>query len=165
MRARYVTSLMLGLAACGSEAPKPVEDATPATLVAGDYEVISEVTKLASADASIPVTKLTLGDRQVFHACVAPDGTPDPAMFVEKGDACTANNSFVRAGRLSVQYTCTRPGKGELYPNADGNFTADGYEAVVTVGTAFPGTGDYTATRRLTAKRVGVCPATIIKPA
>jgi Protein of unknown function (DUF3617) len=159
MRFIILTAVVAATAGCGKEAPKPAEAETPAMLVAGVYEVVSEVTKLASADKSVPVTKLKLGDKRTFHACVAPDGIPDPAMFVEAGDTCTANNSFVRAGRLSIQYTCNRPGKGELYPNADGNFTADGYKAVVTIGTSFPGTGDYTATRTLTAKRVGTCPA------
>jgi Protein of unknown function (DUF3617) len=165
MRFIILAALLAATAGCGSEAPKVAEPETPATLPAGDYEVVSEVTKLVSADKSVPVTRLKLGDKRTFHACVAADGIPDPAMFVEAGDTCTANNSFVRAGRLSVQYTCNRPGKGELYPNADGNFSKDGYKAVVTIGTSFPGTGDYTATRMLTARRVGNCPAQGAKPA
>ena len=153
------TATLAMLAACGSEAPKPAAVEKPKTMVAGEYEVVSEVTKLASADKSTPATTLKMGDKQVIRACVAADGTPDPAMFVEAGDACSVTNSYLRSGRLSVQYTCNRPGKGEFYPNADGNFTADGYKALVTVASAFPGDGDYTLTRTLTAKRVGACPA------
>jgi len=153
------TATLAMLAACGSEAPKPAAVEKPKTMVAGEYEVVSEVTKLASADKSTPATTLKMGDKQVIRACVAADGTPDPAMFVEAGDACSVTNSYLRSGRLSVQYTCNRPGKGELYPNADGNFTADGYKALVTVASAFTGDGDYTLTRTLTAKRVGACPA------
>ncbi len=159
MRRTIIITLALASAGCGSDAPKPVAVEKPKTLVAGEYEVLSEVTKLASVDKSVPATKLKLGDKETIRACVAADGTPDPAMFVEAGDACTATNSYARSGRLSVQYTCNRPGKGELYPNADGNFTADGYKALVTVGSAFSGDGDYTLTRTLTAKRVGNCPA------
>ena len=147
------------LAGCGSEAPAPVEVEAPKTMVAGEYEVVSEVTKLVSTDKSTPATKLKLGDKQTIRACVAADGTPDLKMFVEEGDACTVNNSYGRSGRLSVQYSCNRAGKGELYPNADGNFTPDGYKAVVTVASAFAGDGDYALTRMLTAKRVGACPA------
>lgn len=159
IRTMMTTATLAMLAACGSEAPKPVAVEKPKTMVAGEYEVTSEVTKLASADKSTPATTLKMGDKQVIRACVAADGTPDPAMFVEAGDACSVTNSYLRSGRLSVQYTCNRPGKGELYPNADGNFTADGYKALVTVASAFPGDGDYTLTRTLTAKRVGACPA------
>jgi hypothetical protein len=147
------------LAACGSEAPKPVEAATPKTLVAGDYEVSSEVTKLVSTDKTTPATSLKLGAKEVIRASVAADGTPDPKMFVEAGDKCTVTNSYARSGRLSVQYSCARAGKGDLYANADGNFSADGYQALVTAGSSFSGDGDYSLTRTLTARRVGNCPA------
>ena len=153
------TGAAIMLAACGSEASKPAAVEKPKTMVAGEYEVVSEVTMLASVDKSTPATKLKLGDKQTIRACVAADGTPDPKMFVEEGDICTANHSYGRSGRMSVQYTCNRAGKGELYPNADGNYTADGYKALVTVASAFAGDGDYALTRTLTAKRVGDCPA------
>ncbi len=159
MRIMIIAAILSATAACGSEPVKPVEAEAPATLPPGEYEVVSEVTKLASADKSIPATKLKMGQKDVIRACVAADGTPDAAMFIETGDTCTVNNSYARSGRLSVQYTCNRRGKGELYPNADGNFTADGYKAIVTVASSFPGNGDYNLTRTLTAKRVGNCPA------
>ena len=147
------------LAGCGGETRKPAEAEKPATLVAGDYAVVSEVTMLAATDRSTPATPLKLGDKKTVRACVAADGTPDPAMFVEPGDTCTATNSFARAGRLSYQYRCSRPGKGEIFPNADGNYTADGYKAVVVVASSFSSAGNYRLTRMLTAKRVGPCPA------
>lgn len=153
------TSALAMLAGCGNGAPAPAAVEKPKTMVAGEYEVVSEVTKLASSDRTTPATALKMGDKATIRACVAADGTPDPAMFVEAGDACTVTNNYGRSGRMSVQYSCTRKGKGELYPNADGNYTADGLKAVVTVASAFAGDGDYTLTRTLTAKRVGACPA------
>ena len=153
------TATLMMLAGCGNKAPEPVAVEKPKTMVAGEYEVSSEVTKLASTDKSTPATTLKLGDKDVIRACVAADGTPDPKMFVEDGDKCTVTNSYARSGRLSVQYSCSRAGKGELYANADGNFTADGYNALVTAGSSFAGDGDYSLTRTLTAKRVGNCPA------
>ena len=165
MRIMIMAALAVATAGCGNGAPKAAAVKKPKTLVAGEYEVASEVTKLASTDQSTPATSVKLGDKAVVRACVAADGTPDPAMFVEAGDSCTATNSYVRSGRLSVQYTCTRAGKGELYPNADGNYTSDGYKAVVTVGSSFAGDGDYTLTKTLTAKRVGACPAGGATPA
>ena len=159
MRNLLMLTVGLGLAACGSEAPKPAKVETPKTMAAGEYEVTSEVTKLASADKSTPATALKMGQKDIIRACVAADGTPDPAMFVETGDTCSVVNSYARSGRLSVQYSCTRKGKGDLFPNADGNFTADGYKAIVTAATTFSGDGDYVLTRMLEAKRVGDCPA------
>lgn len=159
MRILGLAMLMMATAGCGGETAEPAKAEKPRTLVAGEYEVLSEVTMLASADQSAPATKLKMGDTTTIRACVAADGTPDAAMFVEEGDKCTATNTYVRSGRMSVQYSCTRPGKGELYPNTDGNYTADGYKALVMVATSFPGPGDYKLTRTLTAKRVGDCPA------
>ena len=153
------TAGMAMLAGCGSEEPAPAAPAKAQALTPGEYEISSEVTKLASADKSTPATSLKMGDKSVTRACVAADGTLDPTMFVEAGDTCTVQNSYVKSGRLSIQYQCNRSGKGSLYPAADGDFTADGFEAIVTAATTFPGDGDYTLTRKLSAKRVGDCPA------
>lgn len=147
------------VAGCGSEAPKPVVKEKAKALLAGEYELASEVTALRSTDKSTPATRAKIGDKATYRACVAADGTLDQAMFVDKGDSCTVQNSYVRGGRLSIQYQCRRSGNGLLYPNIDGNFTADGFEAVVNTGTAFGGDGDYQMGRKLTAKRVGDCPA------
>lgn len=153
------------LTGCGGEATKPAETATAKALTPGEYEITSEVTKLVSTDKTTPATNAKLGDKSTYRACVASDGTIDPPMFVDAGDQCTKQSSYARSGRLSIQYSCTRAGKGNIYPAADGNFDAKGFEAVVTVGTAFTGDGDYNLTRRLTAKRVGNCPATPGAPA
>ena len=151
---------VLALAGCGEEkAAAPAVAETPKTLAAGEYEMTSEVTKLASADKSTPATKMKMGDKTTSKGCVGDDGVPDMALFVESGDKCTATSSYVRSGRLSIQYQCNRPGHGSLYANVDGNITADGFEAVVNSSTSFSGTGDYNLSRHLTAKRVGNCPA------
>ena len=153
---------VLTLAGCGEEkAVTPAAAETPQTLAAGEYEVSSEVTKLASADKSTPATKIKRGDKTTVKGCVGDDGKPDMALFVEAGDKCTATSSYVRSGRVSIQYQCNRPGHGGLYPNVDGNITAGGFEALVNTSTAFSGDGDYTLSRHLTAKRVGNCPAEV----
>ena len=159
MRILIIAMLVLAAAGCGNEPDAPQKAEKPKTLVAGEYEVVSEVTKLASTDKKTPATTLKMGGVETIRACIAADGTADPAMFIERGDRCTVLNHFARSGRLSIQYTCKRDGTGDLYPNVDGNYTADGYKALVTVGTAFPGDGDYTLTRTLTARRIGACPA------
>jgi hypothetical protein len=151
---------ILALGACGetnkAEAPKAQ---TPRTLPAGEYEVTSEVTKLASADKSTPATKLKQGDKATTRGCVDDKGVPDMALFVEAGDQCTVMNSFARAGRLSIQYECQRAGRGKIYPNLDGNTTADGFKAMVNAASSFPGDGDYQLRIDMVGKRVGNCPA------
>jgi hypothetical protein len=159
MRKWAVAALLLASAGCGQEAAKPVAAEAPTSFPAGEYEIASEVTRLASVDKSVPATRLKLGDKAVTRACVAGDGTPDPAMFVEAGDQCTVDNTYGRSGRVSVQYSCQRTGKGPIYVNADGNYKADSFEVLVTAASKFSGSGDYELARHLTAKRVGACPA------
>jgi hypothetical protein len=159
MRKLVISTLLLASAGCGQEAAQPVAAETPTTFPAGEYEISSEITKLASSDRSVPATRLKLGDKAVTRACVAADGTPDPAMFVEAGDKCTVDSTYARSGRVSVQYSCQRSGKGPLYVNADGNYKADGFEVLVTSASRFSGSGDYELTRHLAAKRIGACPA------
>lgn len=159
-RLAAVAVLGLALAGCGeSKAPAPVVAEVPATLPAGLYDVASEVTALASTDKTTPATRLKQGDKSTIKACVAADGTPDMAMFVDPGDTCSATASYARSGRISVQYQCSRPGRGPLYPAADGIYTADGFKAVVNMATSFSGSGDYRLARSITATRVGDCPA------
>jgi hypothetical protein len=145
--------------ACESEAPKPAAPEKAKSLLPGEFEISSTVTKVESTDKTTPATAAKVGEKSTYRGCVAADGTLEPAIFIDKGDKCTVQNSYVRGGRLSIQYQCTRPGRGPVYPNVDGLFTADGFEAQVNSGTSFSGDGDYRMSRSLTAKRVGDCPA------
>ncbi len=152
--------LTLLLAACGGEKPAPVEE-VPATLAAGLYEVSSEVTQLTSTDNSTPATKLKLGDKGTIKACVAADGKPAPELLADvEGDKCEIKNSYIRNGRMSAQMSCTREGSsGPVMPAMMGSFSADGFEGEVSTLTYFYAEGDYRMTRKITAKRVGDCPA------
>lgn len=152
---------LLTLGACDSaEAPK--KDASteaPTTVAAGEYSYTSEVTKLASTDKTTPSTALKMGAKEEGKTCVGADGKLDAALFTEKGDKCSETASFIRSGRISIQYQCNRSGKGSLYPNADGNYTADGFEVLANSSSQFSGTGDYQVTRHIVAKRTGDCTA------
>jgi len=150
------------LAGCDSAAEAPKTDAAaeaPKTLAPGEYSYISEVTKLASTDKTTPATKLKMGGKEEGKVCVGADGVPDIAPFVEKGDNCKLNDKYVRSGRISMQMQCSRPGKGNLYPNADGNITVEGFEVLASATSSFSGTGDYALTRHIVAKRTGDCAA------
>lgn len=157
-----VAGLALALAACGGEAPKQEEAATepPETLAAGLYEVSAEVTALASTDNTTPATKLKQGDKQVVKACVGEGGKPEPALLAEEGDKCEVKNSYIRYGRMSAQMSCTRDGaQGLVMPAMAGSYGDGTFEGDINTLTYFSADGDYRMTRKVTAKRVGDCPA------
>ena len=163
MKLGISTGLVLVLAACGNGGGSAEEGApaeVPATLAAGLYEVSAEVTQLASTDRTTPATKLKQGDKQLIKACVSADGKPEPALLAENGDECEVKSSYIRNGRMSAEMSCTREGMaGSVMPAMNGSFTADGFEGEITTLTYFIKDGDYRLTRKVTAKRVGDCPA------
>ncbi|HYC94278.1 MAG TPA: DUF3617 family protein [Sphingomicrobium sp.] len=156
--------LTLALAACGGggkQEQTAVAEEAPATLAAGLYELSGEVTQLASTDNSTPATKLKQGDKATVQACVSDKGVPAPDLLAEAaGDKCEIKNSYIRNGRMSAQMSCTRDGQsGQVMPAMMGSFTKDGFEGEITTLTYFVQDGDYRLTRKVTAKRVGDCPA------
>ena len=163
-----VIGLALALAACGGEAKKQDEATAepPEKLAAGLYEVSAEVTALASTDKSTPATKLKQGDKQVIKACVAADGKPEPALLAEEGDKCEVKNSYIRYGRMSAQMSCTREGvQGLVMPAMMGSYGDGTFEGDINTLTYFSADGDYRMTRKVTAKRLGDCPAGGAEPA
>ena len=154
-----VAGLAALLMGCGGEKPAPVEEA-PAKLNPGLYEVSYEVTTLASTDQTTPATKLKQGDKGVIKACVAADSKPAPELLAEEGDKCEIKNSYIRNGRMSAQMSCTRDGKnGPVMPAMMGSFKGDTFEGEINSMTYFVENGDYRMSRKISAKRVGDCPA------
>ena len=157
-------SIVLGaasLAACSSEAPPPPPAAAPAKLAAGEYEVTATVTGFRSTDGATPVLAAKQGDTVTSRACVGADGAPPPALFAAKGDVCTANNAYVRNGRMNLQLDCTRSGTpGKIMSEVNGSFTADGLKGSMTTNSFIQGTGDYELRADLAGRRVGECSAT-----
>ena len=152
------------LAACGSEpAPKPEKAAKADALQPGEYEFTVTVDSVRSTDNSTPATNLKVAaegeETEKVRLCVAKDGTIDPLIFADAGDECTPSSAYMRGGRMSLQFNCSRPKRGQLTQLVDGNFTADSFEARVMTTSYFAGTGDYAMTRTMTGKRAGDCPA------
>jgi len=152
------------VAGCGSKEPETPQGSEQviAAINPGEYEVTTLVQELRSVDHTTPATKSKAsaeGDDPVTHrACIAPDGTVEPSMFSEAGDECRIDNAYVRNGRMTMQLACTRPGApGQVMQSVNGQFTADAFEATVTTATYLTGAGDYSMTRKMTAKRVGDC--------
>jgi len=164
MRAMKLAPVMgaaMLLAACGGEKPAPAQEEAADALKAGLYELTSEVTAVSSTDNTTPFTKLKQGDKTTVRACVSADGKPAPELFAEAdADKCEIKNSYIRHGRLSAQMSCTREGKrGEVMPAMMGSFKADSFEGEITSLSYFIEDGDYRMSRKVSAKRVGDCPA------
>lgn len=150
------------LAGCGGEPEqKKAAEVRADKLQPGEYEVTGTVKDVRSTDQTTPATALKAGaPLTAVRACVAADGKIDSRMFAETAaDACKQDTAYVRGGRLNVQLNCQRPGNGGVMQLANGTITADSFEAEVLTSTYFSGTGDYSATRALSGKRVGDCPA------
>ena len=151
----------LALGACGGgteEAAKPVETGDDGkTLVAGEYAVSSEITKLYDPGNR---SGLKMGDTAELSVCIGDDGKLPTDMFTPKaGDTCEPESEFVRSGRVASNYRCTRGSQGSLYVAVDGNIVDGALEADTNVSTSFGGGADYMITRRIKATRTGDCPA------
>ena len=148
------------LAACSdSGTPAKPEEKAADALQAGEYEVTAKVDSIHSTDQTTPKTKSKVDEpAKVTRTCVPAGGIVDPTAFAEAGETCTTTDSYMRGGRMSLQYRCNRAGD-LLTQMVDGNFTADSFTGKVMTATYFSGQGDYEMTRSLTGKRVGECPA------
>lgn len=157
----FAAALLAGCGGGGEAGGNEAAAEKAAALAAGEYELSTTVEELRSTDDSTPATALKAGaPATVTRACVAADGTVDADMFAEGEDECSVTDSYLRNGRMSVQLRCTRAGKsGNVMQLADGDFSADSFEATVLGSTGFGGPGDYEMTRKVTARRVGDCPA------
>ena len=160
MKTDWLIAPAMLLAACGETKPAQEEKAAvPAKLPAGEWEVSTTVESLKSTDQTTPAVAFKQGDTLTHRACVAADGKPADELFLAKGDQCTGTSVFIRKGRINASWNCQRPGKGQVMPSADGKYTADSFEVLVTTGTWFSGTGDYELVQRMKGRRVGDCPA------
>jgi hypothetical protein len=152
--------LGLALAGCsegGGENNVAVEERASA-LQPGEYELAMTVDSIRSTDGTTPASKLKQGGEPVTtRTCVGPNNQIDAAAFVEAGETCTAGETYMSGGRMSLQFQCNRAGKGSLSHVVDGNFKADSFSASVITATIFSGSGDYELRRSVEAKRVGDC--------
>ncbi len=153
------------LAACsGGEAPtENVAEAKADALQPGEYEFTVVVDSVSSTDNSTPATNLKVAaegeETEKVRVCVAKDGAIDPLIFAEAGDTCTPSSTYMRGGRMSLQFNCNRAKRGQLTQTVDGNFTATSFEAKVMTASYFAGDGDYAMSRTISGTRVGECPA------
>jgi len=147
------------VSACSEDAPVEQQEAAATALAGGQYEATWKVTSIRSVDRTTPLTNLKQDAAGTTLACVAADGTIDPALFAEDGDTCTIADPYMRNGRMSLSLTCERKGSGgQVRQSVSGTFKKDSLDGEVSTTTYLSGAGDYAMTRTMTAKRVGECP-------
>lgn len=160
MIVRATALLGLALAGCSDGATEnniAVEERASA-LQPGEYEVTTKVESIRSTDGTTPASKLKQADAPVVtRTCVGPNNQVAPEAFVEAAEKCTAGDTYMSGGRMSLQLRCDRPGKGSLSHVVDGKFAADSFSGTVITATTFSGSGDYELRRSVEARRVGDC--------
>ncbi len=160
-RTYMMLAMLLVLPGCDSDVPAPAaeEKGPPATFPAGEYEVTALTETLKAADQFTPATKHKVGATDVQKICSPAGPKPDPRLFADKGDTCTATSDYAKNGRINMSYNCQRPGRGLLTLTFDGKYDENSFEVEVATGTYFSGQGDYVLTQRLKGKRLGDCAA------
>jgi len=153
----------VALAGCSEDAAAPdaAEAAeTKAAPAPGEYEASWTVTEIRSTDKTDPATKLEVGSTGTVKACVTEGPSIDLAMFAEGKDECRPSTSYVRSGRINVQMQCRREGEGgPVMQTMTGTSTAESFEGEISTSTYLTGFGDYSMIRKVTARRLGDCPA------
>lgn len=161
MRALLIAPVIL-FSACSSpeEAPEP-EAATQ--IDAGEWEIVTEVTRLTATDKGRPAIDMPVGTRVTGAACVGDSerSKPPPAMFAGPKDKCEYKNFYMARGRLNASLSCTRPGlEGTLMLSVEGNYGAADLQATATLESYLVGSGDVKMASKITGKRTGACAAT-----
>lgn len=147
------------VAGCTEDAAPQQQTEQRAALTPGAYELSWTVAELRSTDKTTPATGLSKAGTGTTRACVGGGGEIDPALFAEADDECTATNSYIRSGRISMQLECKRPGEsGQVLLTVDGTSTADSLKGDVSTSTYLAGPGDYAMSRTFTGRRLGECP-------
>lgn len=161
MRLLLISGVAVALAGCSGETPTnqaASAEVRPATIPAGEYEVTATVTQFRSTDGGTPVVQAKQGDTATARACVGADGAAPPELFAAKGDVCTAQNAYVRNGRMNMTLNCKREGTaGNIMTEVGGSFTKDSLKGTATTVSSLYGSGDYQLNQDFTGRRVGAC--------
>ena len=156
---------LLALAACSEGEPAPKAEAeAPAdkTMLAGQWETSSEVTRLTQHDSGAPEIDTPAGTTASFTSCLTEADRKKPAatLFAGAEAQCQYDNFYMSRGRMNATMKCRLPGvEGEVVASVEGSHDADSFEGTMTTSTQLAGTGDVTVDAKLTGRRIGDCPA------
>ncbi len=146
--------------ACGGEAETNDAASTATTIVAGQWELTSEVSDFRAVDQGQPKIDTPTGTRATNSVCVGADTRPPTALFAGDGYACEYGAYYVRNGRINVTLACTREGlSGSIPISAEGRITDEGIEFNRTIRTVLASDGDVEITAAVTGRRTGDCVA------
>lgn len=160
MRLILLAGAALLAAGCSEEPQANAAAAAAAKLTPGQYEVTAIISAFRSTDGATPIVRAKQGETSTSRACVPADGSFPPELLAARGDACTAENAYVRNGRMNLTLSCKRAGtSGNIMTEANGSFTADTIKGSATTITSLSGSGDYQLTQDFTGRRVGDCTA------
>lgn len=154
----------LVLAGC-SEESQPAEGTETATaehIKAGQWEMVTEVTKVTARDKGAPAVKMPQGSKTTTQTCVpeADVKKPPAALFAPEGLKCDARDTYMRSGRVNMTLECTRADlPGDIAIAVNGSYTADTIDATSTIETRLVGEGDQKIDTKTTGRRIGDCTA------
>ncbi len=161
MRLMLVLPLLLAAGCGGDAAPEEKKsNARLAALEAGQFELSSEVTNLASVDEGAPAINTPKGTRASQSVCLSGSGRAPTELFSGEGYECSYDNYYARNGRINALLSCTRSGlQGQIAMTVDGNFEAGQMSFTRNIRTILASDGDVQITERVTARRTGDCTA------
>lgn len=156
MRALIVVPLFLA-AACsdgGSEKKAEAADA----LLAGQWEVMSEVSDFRSTDKATPALKASAGDKTTMSACIegGKEDEPPAEMFAGVGYECDYKDRYLSGGRISASLECERDAlEGKVMVSVQGTYKGDSFEGTSTATSFLPGDGDFVMNSKVSGRRTG----------
>ena len=159
MRLMLVMPLLLAAGCGGDSAPEEKKGAARlAAMEAGQYELTSEVTNLASVDDGAPAINTPAGTRATQSVCVGDSARAPTELFSGEGYECTYDNYYARNARINALLSCTRSGlQGQIAMTVDGNFEAGQMSFTRNIRTILATDGDVQIAERVTARRTGDC--------
>src|SRR5687768_6045823 len=107
--------ILTGCSGGGDEAANNMVEERATALQPGEYELTMAVDSIRSTDNTTPASSLKQGSEAVTtRTCIGPNNQVDPAAFVEAAESCTAGDTYMSGGRMSLQFRCNRAGNGML---------------------------------------------------
>lgn len=157
--AAWPLTMLVALAACGSEPPPPPVEAAPVLMQAGQWTLTRKTTGYNTPTVTPAQYQAALKQVVEDKVCIAiaPDGLPDAdALAGGEGTACTYKDRLARKGRLIATLACTA-GAGTSEIVVEGNYTADTLTLGTTMTKTQGGQPVLRTTHDLTGKRTGDC--------
>lgn len=157
--AAWPLTMLVALAACGSEPPPPPVEDAPVLMQAGQWTLTRKTTGYNTPTVTPAQYQAALKQVVEDKVCIAiaPDGLPDAdALAGGESTACTYKDRLARKGRLIATLACTA-GAGTSEIVVEGNYTADTLTLGTTMTKTQGGQPVLRTTHDLTGKRTGDC--------